>query len=198
MTAVFTKEDEATLTGKFRVGAQWDPSGRGMGKLGGLLSRAAGADLDAVAVLFMGGVPVRMAGLDNNDPLKNGSVLHSGDNQTGKGEGDDETIDFDIARIDADVDKIVVMVAAFKEKNKRMGDVGFGGADNVEFSFYDADTTPPTKVFRILPPLLGRENCCIVAVLDRVPGGFRMTRSDAKVFVKHGDMGALLRAAVNA
>lgn len=194
----FSKDDQAVLTGRIRVGASWDPSARGHGGFRGRLSRKAGADLDALAVMFMDGTPVRMAGIGNNDPLKNGSVLHSGDNETGAGEGDDETIDFDLDKIDADIDKIVVMVAAFKAKNKNMGDVGFGGADNVEFTVYDASGPTPVKAFRILPSLMGRENCVIVAVMKRGPQGWTMMKSNAKVHVEHGNKNALLNAASRA
>lgn len=193
-----SKDDVANVSGKIRIGAAWDSSARGHGGLLGKLSRKAGADLDAVAVMFEDGEPVRMAGIGNNDPLKNGSVVHSGDNQTGQGEGDDETIDVDLGIVDPEVDKIVFMVAAFKKRNKDMGDQGFHGAENVEFTVYDAGVTPPQKEFRIRPSLLGRENCCIVAVLKRQPGGWVMTKSNAKVHVTHGDQHALLRAAVNA
>lgn len=193
-----SKDDVASIGGKIRVGASWDTSARGQGGLMGRLSRKVGADLDAVAVVFMDGQPVRMAGIGNNDPMKNGTIQHSGDNQTGQGEGDDETIDVDLDRLDADIEKIVFMVAAFKTKNKTRGDQGFGGADNVEFTVYDSAMTPPKKEFRILPSLLGKENCCIVAVIERQPGGFVMKKSSAKVQVTHGDVQKLLMAAVNA
>jgi stress response protein SCP2 len=194
----FTKDHSAFLTGKIRLGAAWDSSARGYGGLIGRLSRRAGADLDAVAVMFEGGHPVRMAGIGNNDPLKNGSVVHSGDNQTGRGEGDDETIDFDLDRVDDEIEKIVLMVAAFKKANKNMGDLGFQGAENVEFTLYDTSSGQPQKEFRIRPSLAGRENCVIVAVLQRENGGWRMSRSDVRVSVEHGDQYALLRAAASA
>jgi tellurium resistance protein TerZ len=191
-----SKDQVATITGKIRVGAQWDVSARGMGKIGGWVSRKVGADLDAVAVMFEDGQPVRMAGIGNNDPLKDGTVLHSGDNTTGQGEGDDETIDFNLDDIEPEIEKIVIMVAAFKSKNK--GDQGFGGAENVEFTVYDCDVNPPTKEFRIRPSLLGRENCCIVAVLTRAGYGWEMRKANTKVHVEHGNQQKLLMAAVNA
>lgn len=193
-----SKDQSLELTGKIRIGAAWDTSARGHGGIMGKLSRKAGADLDAVAVLFVGGSPVRMAGIGNNDPMKNGSVVHSGDNQTGQGEGDDETIDVDLGRVDRDIDKIVFMVAAFKAVNKKLGDQGFLGAENVEVSVYDAGVTPAQKEFRILPSMLGRENCIIVATLARSGSEWIMTRSDARVHVEHGNTQKLLMAAVNA
>lgn len=195
---VLTKDDVAGVTGKIRVGAAWDNSARGHGGLIGKLSRKAGADLDAVAVMFEDGEPVRMAGIGNNDPLKNGSVLHSGDNQTGQGEGDDETIDVDLMRVDPEIERIVFMVAAYKAVNKKMGDQGFQGAENVEFTVYDMDTGRPQKEFRIRPALGGRENCVIVGVLKRQGAGWVMTKSNTRVHVTHGNFDSLLRAAKSA
>lgn len=193
-----TKDDVATINGRLRVGAAWDTSSRGHGGLLGRISKKAGADLDALAVTFEDGEPTRMAGIGNNDPLKNGSILHSGDNTTGRGEGDDEYIDVDLGRVDPEVEKIVFMVAAFKAVNKKMGDDGFAGADNVEFTVYSMDSGRPEKEFRIRPSLLGRENVCIVATLTRVPGGWEMRKLNTKVNVEHGNKQALLMSAANA
>jgi tellurium resistance protein TerD len=46
----------------------------------------------------------------NNLKSSDGSVVHAGDNRTGAGEGDDETIAIDLAAVPADVDKISVCV----------------------------------------------------------------------------------------
>lgn len=193
-----SKDDVATITGKIRLGAAWDTSARGHGGVIGRLSRRAGADLDALAVTFEDSEPVNMAGIGNNDPLKNGTLRHSGDNQTGKGEGDDETIDIDLDNIDPEVEKIVFMVAAFKKSNKNMGDQGFGGAENVVFTVYDMTSGRPEKQFRIKPSLLGTQNCCIVAVLTRAAYGWEMRKENVKVNVEHGNVQQLIHAAKNA
>ena len=39
-----------------------------------------------------------------------GSVEHTGDNRTGQGDGDDESVKVDLSRVPADVDKIVITV----------------------------------------------------------------------------------------
>lgn len=192
-----SKGDIAQMSGHVRIGAAWDASARGYGGLMGKLSRKAGGDLDALAILCQDGQPVRMAGIGNNDPLKNGTVLHSGDNTTGRGEGDDETIDLHLDRIDADVTEIVLVVAAFKVANKRMGDDGFGGVENVEFNVYDM-TGGQTKVFRIMPSLLGAQNVCLVAKLTRSSYGWDMLKLNTMVRVEHGNTQALLRSALNA
>ena len=46
----------------------------------------------------------------NNLKSSDGSVTHSGDNRTGAGAGDDETVSIDLSRVPADVDKIAVCV----------------------------------------------------------------------------------------
>lgn len=194
-----TKDDEVGLSGHIRLGAAWDASTRGHGGLMGKLSQKAGADLDALAILMQDGQPVLMAGLDVTDPLDNASVVHSGDNQTGKGDGDDETIDFHLDRIDSDIEAIILVVSAFKERNKKMGDAGFGGANKVQFKFYDMDASATEPAFRIRPSLLGNENTCLLGRLDRKgPGEWTLRKINQMVHVRHGDRSALLRSAINA
>ncbi|MGW5918996.1 hypothetical protein ACWFPY_08375 [Nocardia fluminea] len=43
-------------------------------------------------MLMQAGEPPRFAGLDSLDPIGNGAVAHSGDEQTGAASGDDETV----------------------------------------------------------------------------------------------------------
>lgn len=202
-TTDFTKEHKATVSGHFRLGAQWDVSARGKSGFVGRLSRRAGGDLDALAILCQGKDPVRMAGIGNNDPMKDGSVLHSGDNTTGKGEGDDETIDLHLDRIRPSITSVVLTVAAFKSANKAMDDAfhtsGFGGVENVTFNFYDMESaTPEVPIMDIMPSLVGAENVCLVTKLVRVGSSseWDMTRLDRMVKVTHGDQNALLRSAL--
>jgi tellurium resistance protein TerD len=46
----------------------------------------------------------------NNLKSADGAVQHSGDNRTGAGDGDDETVSVDLAKVPADVDRIAVCV----------------------------------------------------------------------------------------
>lgn len=48
-----------------------------------------------------------------------GSVVHSGDNLTGQGDGDDEQIAIDLARIPANVDKVLVVVNIYDCVNRK-------------------------------------------------------------------------------
>ena len=50
----------------------------------------------------------------NNLATRDGSVVHLGDNTTGKGEGDDEVITVDLGRVYAKVDSILFLVSSYQ------------------------------------------------------------------------------------
>lgn len=54
-----------------------------------------------------------------------GSVVHNGDNRTGDGDGDDESISVDLTKVPASVEKIVVAVTIHEgtEKNQNFGQI---------------------------------------------------------------------------
>lgn len=85
-------------------------------------------DLDASAFLIGANGKVRGDAdfiFYNNLKSQDGSVEHTGDNLTGAGDGDDETIKVDLSRIAADVEKIVITVTihAANERNQNFGQV---------------------------------------------------------------------------
>ncbi len=55
----------------------------------------------------------------NNLTSPDGSVEHTGDNLTGSGEGDDEQIKVDLARVPAEVDRIVFPVSIYDAESRR-------------------------------------------------------------------------------
>lgn len=55
----------------------------------------------------------------NNLKSVDGSIVHSGDNRTGAGDGDDESVTIDLARVPADVDKIAVCVTIHEADTRR-------------------------------------------------------------------------------
>ena len=70
-------------------------------------------DLDAVAFLTGEDGKVRLDGefiFFNQKVSPCGSVTHNGDNRTGDGDGDDETISVDLSKVPQEVAKIVVAV----------------------------------------------------------------------------------------
>ncbi|MFI6225536.1 TerD family protein [Nocardia salmonicida] len=187
------KEDGAAdLAGitKMSVGVSWDPSAGSSGGILGIARRKRGVDLDLIAVLFQGGEPVRFAGLDSLDPLANGSVLHTGDEQTGAAAGDDETVHVTFSNVPPAIDSIVFVAVAFKKGSS------FEKANNVSFKIYDATGGDSQPVADIWPSLLGAENANAIARTFRNGPVWQLEVLDRKGKIKQGDRQALLRFAI--
>ncbi len=110
------KESGTTLT-KVVMGLGWDAkqASEKKGLLSGLFKVSDGEnsiDLDASCILFAGDKPVD-AVFFGQLKSKDGSITHSGDNRTGKGEGDDEQIVVDLSRVPESVTALVFTVNSF-------------------------------------------------------------------------------------
>lgn len=103
---------EAPTMTKMIVGLGWDTRA----------TDGADFDLDAVGFVLKADGKVR-ADSDfiffNNKQNPEGSVTHGGDNRTGEGEGDDETIIIDLAKMPANVEKVAVCVTIYDADNRR-------------------------------------------------------------------------------
>lgn len=141
------KVPQALSLTKMAVGAEWDAKGH-KNKWISKVRKAKGADLDLLAILFQRGRAVRYAGWSNLDPLKNGKVRHTGDNQTGAGDGDDELVEVDLADMPAEVDKIMFVIGT-KERS-------FNSAENVSFNMYDISGGTQEKLAPSIWPELGK------------------------------------------
>ena len=176
-----------------KIGVSWDTTAGSSGGLLGKIRKGIGTDLDLIAVAMSGDNPVRLAGLDSLDPLGNGSMLHSGDNQTGKGEGDDEIVTLDFAKIPAPVTSVVFLAAAFKKGSS------FEKARNISFKVYDGTGGSDSQVADIWPSLLSRHNGCAIAKAVRGPGDvWSLEVLEHFGPVKQGDEFSLLRFAKDA
>ncbi|RBQ35572.1 TerD family protein [Rahnella variigena] len=79
-------------------------------------------DLDASSFLLNSAGKVRGDAdfiFYNNLKSTDGSVLHTGDNRTGEGDGDDEALKIKLDQIPADVDKIVFVVTIHDATSRR-------------------------------------------------------------------------------
>lgn len=79
-------------------------------------------DLDASAFLVKLDGKVRSDSdfcFYNNKVVADGAVQHAGDNTTGAGEGDDETIKIELSKIPADLDKVVFAVTIHDAEARR-------------------------------------------------------------------------------
>ena len=102
------KEDGVALT-MVRMGLGWDP----IKKRSMFGSREIEIDLDASALMFADQQPVDVI-FFNNLTSKDGSVQHLGDNRTGAGDGDDESIMVDLTRLPAHVTAVVFIVTSYE------------------------------------------------------------------------------------
>lgn len=87
-----------------------------------------GQDFDLDASCFMLGADGKVRSdsdfiFYNNLKSADGSVEHTGDNRTGAGEGDDETININLFKVPADVSKLVIAVT-IHEADKRKQNFG--------------------------------------------------------------------------
>lgn len=95
--------------GVLRMGLGWDKNP----SAGPFSSGTRDVDLDASAVEFGGGQLFDLA-FYNNRTTRDGSVEHLGDNKTGSGEGDDETITVDLAKVHRQIDTIFLLVTSYQ------------------------------------------------------------------------------------
>src|SRR6478735_9833411 len=91
------------------MGLGWDKTHNA----GPLSTGLKNVDLDASAVQFGGGRLFDIA-FYNNASTRDGSVVHLGDNTTGSGEGDDETITVDLAKVHQQIDTIFLLVTSYQ------------------------------------------------------------------------------------
>jgi tellurium resistance protein TerD len=101
----------------------------------------AGADFDLDASLFMVGAGGRVRSdqdfiFYNNLRSADGSVEHTGDNLTGVGEGDDESIRVSLDTVPAEIDKLAVTVTIHDAEARRQS---FGQVDNAFIRIVNED-----------------------------------------------------------
>lgn len=97
----------------------------------------------------------------NNLKSTDGSVEHTGDNRTGAGEGDDEAIKVDLAKVPADVQRLAVTVTIHEgaERKQNFGMVAnahirvLNQADTKEIARYDLSEDASTETAMIFGEL---------------------------------------------
>ncbi len=137
---------EAPGLTQLKVGLGWDVRA----------TDGAAFDLDGAVFLLNSSGKVRSDSdfiFYNNLKSADGSVVHSGDNRTGQGEGDDETVSIDLTKVPADVDKVVLGVTIHEAESRRQnfGMVGkafircVNAANNQEIARYDLSEDSSTE-----------------------------------------------------
>lgn len=114
-----SKEVGGELT-QVKLGLGWDvfqgqqeKKGGFLGKLFGGGSGGGSIDLDASCIMFDANKQAVDAIWFNQLKSKDGSIVHTGDNRTGDGDGDDEVINVDLSKVPANVVSLVFTVNSF-------------------------------------------------------------------------------------
>ena len=122
---------EAPGLKKAGIGLGWDVN-----------STDTGAEFDLDASVFMlganGKIPVdEYFVFYNNLVSPDGAVKHQGDNRTGAGEGDDETIEIDLTQVSPDIEEMLFVVTIHEADKRRQN---FGQLSNSFIRIYDLET----------------------------------------------------------
>ena len=123
------KKSDGQALSRIRIGLGWDPVEQKKGGLFGSIfgGSAPDIDCDASVIVCKGG---RLSGKDDvvyfgNLKHPSGAIVHTGDNLTGEGEGDDEQIKVDLSKVPASIDKIDFTVTIYEadERKQNFGQV---------------------------------------------------------------------------
>jgi len=145
---------EAPGLTKVVIGLGWDPRS----------SDGSAFDLDGSAFLLKTDGKVRGDSdfiFYNNLKSTDGSVVHTGDNQTGQGDGDDESLNIDLSAIPADIDRVSFCVTIHEADARRQnfGMVGkayircLNAANSSELARYDLSEDGSTETAMIFGEL---------------------------------------------
>jgi tellurium resistance protein TerD len=102
------------------------------------------------------------------DPAK--AVEHTGDNQTGAGDGDDEVIKINLPAVPADVQKIVVVVTIHEAQARSQN---FGQVENAFVRVVNAQTSGEVVRYDLVEDY-STETALIMAELYRKDGEWRL------------------------
>ena len=159
------EKEAGTGLKKIRMGLGWDPV-KPSGFFAKLLSSDAAIDLDASCILLDSAKQpldlVWFRQLKSSD----GSIVHSGDNRTGEGEGDDESIQVNLEQLPAAVKHLVFTVNSFTGQN-------FEAVENAYCRIVDELTGKELARFNLSDK--GRHTGVVMAYISRTAAGWDLT-----------------------
>ena len=156
------KESGGAL-GKVTMGLGWDAI-KSKGFLG-FGAKTEAVDLDASVVMFDEGQrPVDVIWF-RQLKSKDGSIVHTGDNRTGAGDGDDEQINVDLAAVPANIKSLVFTVNSFTGQT-------FAQVENAYCRLLDASNGKEVARFNL--SVQGPHSAQIMAKVYRHNGEWKM------------------------
>ena len=158
------KNDGAALT-RVRMGLGWDSAAPVKRGIFGGLKKAAEVDLDASAIFFDASGKALDTVFFNQLQSKDGSTQHTGDNLTGEGEGDDETILVDLASVSPAVAQIVFVISSYTRQT-------FDQVENAFCRLVDDSTAGSPEVARFQLTDAGTHTAMIMAKVSREGAGW--------------------------
>lgn len=158
------KQDGSSLS-KIFLGAGWD-----VAKSGGMFGLFGGGnksiDLDVSVITF----DANKKQLDNvyfgQLRSRDGSIVHSGDNLTGAGEGDDEVIHVDLSQVPSNVQSIVFTISSFRGQT-------FEKVENAFCRLVDQTTNQQIAHYNLSAK--GNYTALIIAKVYRHEGAWKMS-----------------------
>ncbi len=159
---VSLSKDGGTLR-NVRMGLGWDAAQK-KGMFGRMRTQT--IDLDASALLFDAHNALVDQVWFQQLASKDGSVVHTGDNLTGEGEGDDESIKVDLGKVPAKVATLVFTVNSFTGQD-------FSQIENAFCRL--VDEANDSEIARYELTGSGSHNAQIMAKVSREGNGWSMT-----------------------
>lgn len=135
------KGQNVQLTGvqQCSLGLSWDANTSGQT-----------ADLDAFAICLKSkegpGLDQKHVIYYGNKRDPEGAIIHSGDNLTGAGDGDDETINVDFTKMNSEVEAVIFGINIYDAKNKKQN---FGMVKNPKARLYFGNNTTADLVYEL-------------------------------------------------
>jgi tellurium resistance protein TerZ len=157
------KSGGGTLT-RVTMGLGWDVR-KSKGLLGMFGGGGGDIDLDASCLLFDGGRRLIDQVWFRQLKSRDGSIVHSGDNLTGAGDGDDEMINVDLSRLPPAVTALVFTVNSFR------GD-SFDRIENAYCRLVDASTGAELARYDLTGA--GSHTGQVMAQMTKTGGGWDM------------------------
>jgi tellurium resistance protein TerZ len=140
---------------KVFMGLGWDPA-RGSDDI----------DLDASCICFDSSKNALETIYFGNLSGAGGAILHSGDNLTGDGDGDDEVINVDLSRIPSNVDSVVFTINSFRGQT-------FNEVDNCFARLVDSTTNQELTIFKLAEK--GTNTGVVMCRIYRYNGQWKMS-----------------------
>jgi len=148
---------------KIIMGLGWDAvKSKGFFGFGG---KAPDIDLDASCIMFDEQGNQTDAVWFRQLKSKDGSIVHTGDNRTGDGDGDDEQIIVDLTKVPANVKSLIFTVNSFTGQN-------FSQIENATCRIVNASDNKEVARFNL--STLGAHNAQIMAKIYRHSGEWKM------------------------